>query len=359
MTTLTTAIRNGRPPHMRNGIVRHLRRLIVTGKLVPGDQLPTYIELQAQFSAEAETVRDAIGELQQANFIETKPRRGTFVVPHPPHLSEFAMVFPMADYEEHSRFFAALRHEVLKRQAPGRRVTAFSGVESHVDVEDYQRLLGLVQTDRLAGLIFASNPHELQRIKSPLVRKPGVLRVAIMMPFPGNPFPTVYPDIDSFLPRAFDDLASRGRKRVAVLMLGVHPTASIETVQALAAERGLIFRPHWLQAASADTPNWTRQTALALLHQAQTERPDAVIITDDNLVEAFTEGIRDTGLSASDLDVVAQANFPYPTLSHVPAKRLGYDISRLMAVCLERIEQQRRGESVPAHTAIPVEFAEK
>jgi hypothetical protein len=29
-----------------------------------------------------------------------------------------------------------------------------------------------------------------------------------------------------------------------------------------------------------------------------------------------------------------------------------------MAVCLERIEQQRRGESVPEHTAIPAEFEE-
>ena len=62
---------------MREGVVNHLRRLIVTGKLVPGDQLPTHIELQAQFSAEAETVRDAIGELQQANFIETIRNKGS------------------------------------------------------------------------------------------------------------------------------------------------------------------------------------------------------------------------------------------------------------------------------------------
>jgi DNA-binding LacI/PurR family transcriptional regulator len=97
---------------------------------------------------------------------------------------------------------------------------------------------------------------------------------------------------------------------------------------------------------------------LLLLHEGQAERPDAVVITDDNLVEGFTAGIRDSGVRVAadgtgDLVVVAQANCPYPTHSHVPAKWLGYSITRLMTVCLERIEQQRRDELPPSHTAIP------
>jgi hypothetical protein len=90
-----------------------------------------------------------------------------------------------------------------------------------------------------------------------------------------------------------------------------------------------------------------------------------VVIADDNLVEGFTVGIRDSGIrvvsgresgTIPGLEVVAQANFPYPTPSAVSAKRLGYDITKLLAICLERIDQQRQGLQSPSHTAIPAEF---
>ena len=352
---------------MREAMVQHLRRLIVTGELAPGDQLPTYLEIQAQFGAEADTVRDAMAVLREAGFIETRHRCGTFVTPHPPHLTHFALAFPFESFDHRSRFYEALRDEAAKLRTEDRRVSAFYGVESHVDVDDYQRLLGFVRAHRLAGLVFASNPFWLEKHDSPLIREPGVFRVAIMMPENPVSYPTVYPDITAFLPKAFDYLASRGRKRVAVVKLGDSRHANLDTVQSLAAERGLNLQPRWLQATVAGASDWSSQLALLLLHGKETERPDAVVITDDNLVEGFTAGIRDAGVRVvadsepfrkGGLEVVAQANFPYPTRSHVPAKRLGYDITRLMATCLDLIGKQRRREDVPSHTAIPAEWEE-
>jgi len=40
----------------------------------------------------------------------------------------------------------------------------------------------------------------------------------------------------------------------------------------------------------------------------------------------------------------------------VHANLRGYDITRLVAVCLERLEQQARHERYPQHTAIPAGF---
>ncbi len=364
---MKTSIKNGRPPKVRNSVVNHMRNLIVRGKLAPGDRLPTYHELQRKFGVDADTIRDAMELLQRANFIETKPRQGMFVTANPPHLAHFALAFPYPIIDGVSRFYEALRDEAGKLQAPERRVSAFYDIGSHADVDDYQRLWGFAQAQRLAGVIFAGDPYPLELIGSPLVKAPGLIRTAIMLPGPGISvsYPTVYPDLAAFLPKAFDYLAQQGARRVAVVMLAGGDQPDIQTIQNLASARGLLLRPHWLQACSPGSPAWIRQTAALLLHDWQTERPDSVVITDDNLVPGITEGIRDSGVPVAACDswcqndhlkVVAQANFPYPTRCAVPAKRLGYNIPRLINVCLKQIELQRRGEPVPAHTAIPVEF---
>jgi DNA-binding transcriptional regulator YhcF (GntR family) len=352
-------------------IVDRLKKEIIRGTVLPGQRLPTRVKLERRFNTTPVTLNRAMQVLMKEGFVKARMGSGTHVAPHPPHLSLYALAFPFESLQGVSRFYEALRDEAAKLKTDERRVSAFYGIASHVDVEDYQRLLESVRAQRLAGLIFAGNPYQLTG--SPLIRDRGLLRTAIMSPDGHFPFPTVYPDINDFLPKAFDYLASRGRKRVAVVVLGASSRVEFEPVHDLASQRGLILRSHWLQAAFPGAKDWARQSAMLLLHQAQTERPDAIVITDDNLVGGFTEGIRDSGIPVvgvdeprrtacgergrtSDLEVVAQANFPYPTPSAVPAKRLGINISQLLAICLERIEQQRRGESVPSHTALPVEF---
>lgn len=349
-------------------IVERIKQDIVRGLVEPGQRLPTRVKLEKKFSTTPVTLNRAMKVLMSEGFVTARMGSGTFVAPHLPNLSHFALTFPFKDLGGVSRFYEALRDEAAKLQRERQRVSVFYGIESHVDVDDYQRLLRVIQSQRLAGLIFGANPYQLDKVNSPLVRAKGVLRCAIMIPEVRFAFPTVYPDITGFLPKAFDYLASCGRKRVAVVMLESTGRVETESLQALAAERGLLLRPHWLQASSAVAPAWSRQSALLLLHKAQTERPDAIVITDDNLVEGFTAGIRDSGVRVAtsddsrqrgDLQVVVQTNFPHPTPSAVPTKRLGYDITRLLAVCLERIEQQRRGEAVPSHTSIPAVFEEE
>ena len=357
-----TIPRNGRPPDKREQVISFIRGRIVAGILMPEDRIPTHQEMEQLCRADSRTIRAAMDVLREQGFIETEPRRGAFVAPYPPHLSHYALAFPSQNGEGLSRFYKALCDEAAKLQADERCVSDFYGIDSLTDGMDYRRLLGCMETQSLAGLIFAGNPHDLFKTGSPLVLKPGVRRIAIMeaMGYPFH-FPTAYPDIRAFLPRAFDYLASRGRKRVAVVTLNTGDSGYVtdEETRALAAARGLIVRPHWLQGGHPSSLEWMRKLAMLLLHESQTEHPDALVITDDNLVEGVTEGVLASGARGAHLEVVAQANFPYPTQSAVPAKRLGYDITQLMAVCLERIEQQRRGEVVPSHTAIPVVFEDE
>ena len=54
--------------------------------------------------------------------------------------------------------------------------------------------------------------------------------------------------------------------------------------------------------------------------------------------------------------MIAHANFPHPTHSFFPARRIGFDIHALVKTCVERIDQQRRGETPPAMTLIAPQF---
>ncbi|HTT53173.1 MAG TPA: GntR family transcriptional regulator [Streptosporangiaceae bacterium] len=65
---------------MYRQIAGDLRRQIEAGKLPPGSQLPTEIELREEHNASRNTIRDAIKVLTTRGLVETRPGQGTFVV---------------------------------------------------------------------------------------------------------------------------------------------------------------------------------------------------------------------------------------------------------------------------------------
>jgi GntR family transcriptional regulator len=65
---------------MYRQIAEDLREQIESGKLKPGKQLPTELELRERYDASRNTVRDAIKWLMNLDLVETRPGQGTFVV---------------------------------------------------------------------------------------------------------------------------------------------------------------------------------------------------------------------------------------------------------------------------------------
>ena len=65
---------------MYRQIAENLREQIESGKLQPGQQLPTELELREEHGASRNTVRDAIKWLMNLDLVETRPGQGTFVV---------------------------------------------------------------------------------------------------------------------------------------------------------------------------------------------------------------------------------------------------------------------------------------
>jgi DNA-binding LacI/PurR family transcriptional regulator len=133
--------------------------------------------------------------------------------------------------------------------------------------------------------------------------------------------------------------------------------AELAGIAGLAAACGFTVEPQWIQRATPSAGCYNRQLGRLLVQGAPGERPDGLVITDDNLVPDLTAGLAESGVK--DVVVVAHTNFPHPTPSAVPVSRLGYDIRKLVALCMERIDQQRNGQTAAAVTVLPAMWEEE
>ena len=66
---------------MYRDIAAQLRQRIESGSSASGSRLPTEQDLQAQYGASRNTIREAIKQLTTLGLVETKPGQGTFLVP--------------------------------------------------------------------------------------------------------------------------------------------------------------------------------------------------------------------------------------------------------------------------------------
>ncbi len=337
-----------------------LRDRILAGQFKPGDRLPAIAELQAEFATTKVTALRAIGTLAAHGYLRTEQRAGVFVTDHPPHVSEFAIAFPWGERHAPSRFYRAIQSECEKLQDASRKMSMFFDIAYSAESADMRRLKTRVVDHRLAGIIFAHNPYMLE--DSVVMQESIMPHVYIAAREIDAKLTSVYPDLEGFWDRALARLAARGRRRVAVLMISQAgtPDEKFERVEQRCSRHGLTTRPEWVHGFSVETAAWTKPVCRLLFQTGGAEQPDALLIADDNFVAGATAGVAASGIKVlRDLDIVAMANFPHPTTSQVPVERLGFDITRLVATCMDLIGQKRCGEKVPAHTAIPAVFEEE
>lgn len=339
--------------------MRALRADIVSGRLKPGSALPGQLALARRFGVSPMTVMLAIRQLASEGRLRIQERVGTFVVDRQPHLSDYALVFPVdpvSPVEVERRLWSKYYHAFtvaaaeLQREL-GPRLAIFHGIGHHADVEDRQRLVDLIHAHRLAGLIFINSPHEL--VNTPIMDEPGIPRVALSNV---QKWPHVLAlgfDGERWFEQAVDLLYRRGRRRVAVLSFRLR-AAIREWVDRAFAERGLACPPCWQQAVEWQDPEAVSHCVQLLMRGSPSERPDGLLITDDNLIEGVTAGLVAAGIRVpADLEVVAQANYPLGTPPALPFHLLGNDLGGALRRAMDLIDRQRQGETVAGLTTLP------
>jgi len=358
---MMTTVRRAHPFEKHGAIYDKLRESIRMGHYPPGGRLPTRLELAKKYHTTPVTVQKALARLSRDGFIVARRSAGTFVAERLPYRHHYGLVFG----NDSGRFLNLLAQQARTvAQERGCRITQYHGIDPHVDTEDFQKLATDVHDHRLAGLIFAT-PYQTSGspvlINPPPPDWPALPRVGIASSSGVCHLPVIINlDQDSVVTRGLDDLVAQGRHRVAVLTGAQVDQTCFERITASLAAHDLIAPAKWVMGLTTTYPQLARRWIAAIFDGPPDQRPDGLLITDDNLVEDAVGGLLDCGLRVpTDVAVVAHANFPSPAPSVVPVRRLGFDVRDVLIACLDSIDRQDRGEQLPSLTSFPARFEEE
>jgi DNA-binding LacI/PurR family transcriptional regulator len=351
-----------RTPVKQEFILNRVRGDIVEGRLSPGDQLPTRQTLEQEFQVSSATLQRALDQLIRDGFIYARGSMGTFVSERLPFTTNYGVVFPEVNVPTSpwNRFWTALKNEADRigqsGDQAGRSMPVYYGDEGHADGKEYKRLLKHIRDHRLAGLIFIS-PVKMYR-GTPILTTPDLPRVSIATE-ESDGVPSLH--LQDMHSKALDYLQSRGCKKIALLTSA--NIAAEGDVQKLwfdgAAARGMAARWDWVQGLDIRFPQTARNLIQLLMRSSAKDRPDGLLIGDDNLVEYAAAGLIDSGIKVpSDIEVVAHCNFPWPTPSVLPVKRLGYDVRECLQECTTAIDKLRSKKTL-APMVVPARFEEE
>ena len=339
-------------------IIDALRRDIMGGVFLPGSRLPRQGELAQRFQVGNGTITHVIQQLAREGFLTARPRVGTVVCERLPHLTNIVIALSAANAPggHWSKYETALVNATrLLCRDVNRPMRLLEGLDDPLG-PSRRELTDLVRTHQVAGVLFATSPHHF--IGTPVLEEPGVARVAVMSPT------VLIAGVDTmiaanvrFLERALDHLAARGRHRIAILG---NPAAlavdDLELRRQLAA-RDMVCRPAWNLVLSLEIPETARPVTRLLMQSGAADRPDGLIIANDNLVDDAIAGLIDEGVAVpQDLDVVAHCNFPWPPAKALPVMRLGVDVRAVLHLGIELIDRRCRGETLPVAVAVPAVF---
>ncbi len=363
MQTLTASDETGKPSNKQALIAHHLKARILAGEMRPGDRLPTRQELIREFAVSIVTLQQAMDSLREDGFIVTRGRLGSFVADTPPHLTRYGLVFPCYTMDQQharpqwihlapsTRFMDAMAQEATKFSGPAEQpLVCYMGVDRELHTPGYQRLVSDIQARRLAGLIFL---HPNSSYTPELLAGSGIPSIAYGSDQGLLESPVFHIDLAAFLDQALDFLVAHGRRRIALLAIAALGDEMAAYFHQAAAARGVATGPHSILGLDPYQPQWARNAVAILMNQHPSRRPDGLIISDDHLVPAGTQGIVEAQVAVpADLAVVAHCNFVSNTPSAVLVTHLGFDVSAILGTCIHLLDAQRRGESIPAITRI-------
>ena len=120
---------------------------------------------------------------------------------------------------------------------------------------------------------------------------------------------------------------------------------------------GLQTRKSWIQYVSRDYPETIRRIVWLLYELPADQRPDGILILDDNLIEHVMLGLNDCELKVGkDVHVFAQNNWPCESPNMLPIHRFGVHTGQLLIKACRLIDDMRQGKSIPEFQSMPSWF---
>jgi hypothetical protein len=330
------------PSRKAEQIALILREEILSGTRAPGAKLPTYDALMEQFQVTRPTVARVLDALREEGLVSEKGARGVFVAERFPHHDRYLWVTSEQPGSLEWTSFMATFLDLIERGETGipGTVVPLVGVDGRVNNPAYKLLCEVVEQRSAAGLLLMNSSTVYQL---PALENAGLPRAAIWAPLPHAGLVSLA--FDSLLERACIRLMEKG-KRLAIM--SPHEP-NLKAAEALLLAQGLPENRLWpLHVAVVGCERVTE-----LLFD-RTDRPDAVLVTDDNLIEPLLRGLKRANIEPTrDVYVLGHCNFPRPIGLGRGVEHIGFDVREIFAAAIACIDAQRAGEVMPTRTVHP------
>lgn len=343
----------GRNPFKRDLIVNYVKDHIIGGTWKPGERVPARTFLERRFAASSVTVQQSLDLLNKDGFVRVEGRLGTFVNEKLPHQNNYGLVFPDRPSKtvERNAYFAIMDSESKKlQQSVSGKIIKYYDIDQTRGASFY-KLIEDIQERRLAGLIFTTTPFMVE--KTPILDLPGIPRVAFMTAVGTRKLPSISLDSTAFIDQSIDYLVSKGHKRIAFIDT---PGFNIfPAFEKSIAKKGVCL-PEWHQSAALESPESAGRIVRLLMAKFNTERPDGLIITNDNHTPYVQEALLEAGVKVpEELTLVSLTNFPSKIPKTTPVKLIGFNILESLKLAIRIIDDIRDGKKVPKHTKVYTE----
>jgi len=324
------------PSRKAEQIIKVLRDEIVSGTRAPGSRLPTYDALMEQFGVTRPTVARVVAALRDEGLVTSHGERSLFVSDTLPHHNRYLWVTSEQPGSHEWTNFLATFLELIEKQETGLagEVTALVGVDGRENNPAYQKLCEVIEQGSAAGLFLMSSST---MFLLPVLQKAGLPRTAIWAALPHSGLLQL--DFAGLIDRAAERLIEHG-ERIAVL--------SPHAPNLAAAQQRLLARGLSRQALLPlhVGPVGCEHVTQLLFDRA--DRPDALFVTDDNLVEPVLEGLKLAGVTPGrDVYVLAHCNWPRPYGAEHGIEHIGFDVREILSAGADCMRAQRAGEAEP------------
>ncbi len=342
-------------PILKQNIIDHILDHIIGGAWPPGHRLPTRVEFEKMFSTTAVTVNRAFEPLIRDGFLRTAGKSGTFVSANPPHLNNFAIVYPDLIGEENndsSALYDAMRlAEDKVAQELKIKLVEYDKFSVSSDCRSFLKLTDDIVNHRLAGVFFSHWPRGLEKSSFlDILDIPSVTLCSTPRPRKVFSLNTI---LDPVLDHAIEYFASCGCRQAALLCVPFYH-AKLENFRKKFAAAGIELKSENIQFSNPDY-SWTASHCARLLFsESRQSFPDSLFIVDDNLVKPALNGMLEAA-SRNKIDAVkiaCLANFPNELSFKLPVAQFGYDMTAVFHQVLDLLMSPESRASAPKHQDI-------
>jgi len=327
-------------------VANTIRTRIVEGRLQPGKQLPSQPHLIEEFDVSQPTIQKAITTLLEDGFLTSRRRVGVFVADNLPHLSNYAIILPSSLNPSYpnfqSRFFESLTNASTafneksneSRQTKVIHIPSVDGAET----SKFRKIADDLYHKRLAGVIIAGGPRALMNhsIFEETDIKPVIITGEVV-----KGYSCVIVRSVEMRSRAYQRLKSAGRKRIALLNItlgGYRPVGKSDDTY----DGKTPIPPQWNIAVHENAVDTVTNIVRLMLSVPPDQRPDGLIISDDNLAEYVFAAILASGVSVPDeLSVISHANFPDIPRQLIPVDFIGFHAHEVLATAINLCQESR------------------